>query len=390
MRLTRVSLLSALIAAGCEVKNAEISSPTPSPSSPPSSVSGKDASGNANAPVAGMIKGKPFTPETVTLTGRELKFRVGKDFFADAEVYFTLPGNDGDNLEGREWKFSGEFGAPIVVMSMRQPGGGLPEHLHVFGSDHTMTVRISKVTSDGVEGQIDFRATKLENTYLRGTFQGKREKTAGEPLDASDAPYVHGKIQLNGEWKEESLAAGFTGKAADGKPHGNATGTTFKPGGGGWATSASFKPQLTSILDKDGIQYRHTKVPPGEYLVYAMRGGIPAAWKKVTVKPGDQLAVDLTIDLANSGSLVVNLPDEEANDNFEARVELYPDGVEVPGGGRFLVFGAAEAKKGEKSVTIKNVPVGKFLVVRGKSEATVEITKDKEATVTLVRKAPKE
>jgi hypothetical protein len=386
MRFTRVVLLSALIAVGCEVKKTDSLPPSPSPSSGPSSTSGKDGTGNTNAPVTGMIKGKPFTPETVTLQGRELRFRVGKDFFADAEVFFTLPGEDAEKLEAKEWKFNGDFGAPIVVAGTGKPGEGFPEH--VFGQDHTMTVRITKLTPDSVEGFIDFRATKLANTYLVGTFKGKREKSGHEPLESDDSPYVHGKIQLTGDWKEESFAAGFAGKGADGKPHSNATGTTFKPGGGGGASCTTFKPQITTIFDKDGIQYRHTKVPPGDYLVFVEKGGILAAWKKVTVKPGDQLTVDLTVDLANVGSLVITLPEDEANDTFEARLELYPEGVEVPGGGRPLTFGAAEVKKGRKTVTVKNVPVGKYLVIRGKSEATVEVTKGKEATVALVRKGP--
>jgi hypothetical protein len=391
MRITRVVLLSALIAAGCEVKNADVPAPSPSPSSAPSSISGKDGSANNDAPVAGMIKGKPFTPERVILEGRnKLRFRLGKDFTADTELYFNLPGEGGDKLEGKEWRFSGEREAPIVHISVRSSDALSPEQSFVFGSDHTMTLRITKVTSDNIEGYIDFRASKLANTHIAGTFKGDREKWPGEPLDPSDAPYVQGKIHLTGDWKKESLGAGFAGQGADGKPHSNSAGTTFERVGGGWVISTTFKPQLTSVfyMMAAEIGYWHTRIPPGDYLVYIMRDGVPAAWKTVTVKPSDRLSVDLTVDLTNAGSLFVTVPDDEANDPNEARLELYPEGAEVPGGGRPLTLGAAEVKKGQKIVTAKNVPAGKYLVVRGKSEGAVEVIKGKEATVTLVRKAP--
>jgi hypothetical protein len=55
------------------------------------------------------------------------------------------------------------------------------------------------------------------------------------------------------------------------------------------------------------------KLAPGDYVVYVRRGNVPAAWKRVTVKDGDRLTVDRQIDPPTTGSVVVTLPDEEAN-----------------------------------------------------------------------------
>ena len=52
-------------------------------------------------------------------------------------------------------------------------------------------------------------------------------------------------------------------------------------------TSLSFEPQITSLANtKTALTYRHTKVAPGEYVVYVRRDDGLAAWKKVTVKAG--------------------------------------------------------------------------------------------------------
>jgi len=51
-------------------------------------------------------------------------------------------------------------------------------------------------------------------------------------------------------------------------------------------------------------------------------------------------------------------------------------------------FDAARVKTGTKTVTVQGVPAGKYVAVRGKSEAEVEVAAGKTAAVTLVRKEP--
>jgi hypothetical protein len=248
------------------------------------------------------------------------------------------------------------------------------------------------VDKKSIEGTIDLKITKPANTHLAGKFRGELKKSGGEPLDDDDVPYVTGKIVLKGEWKEESISAGFLGQGADGKNFSNMIGTTFRPGSGGPAANFSFDPQITSIIndEKGDLMFRHTKLAPGEYFFYVRRDKVMAAWKKATVKAGDKLNVDLTIDLANVGSLVVTLPDEKEKDAFDwQNVQLVPAGIDIPGGTFTFTFDAAEVKKGEKTVSIKNIPAGKWKVARGKSEADVEITAGKESAVTLVAKETK-
>jgi hypothetical protein len=365
--------------------------PTGAPPGGPAAVGA--AVGQGDAPLAGLIKGKPFTPDKVTLQGRQLSFRVGKDFFADMEISFGLPDEKDKKLEGKEWTLGGDrFGHPTLHVAAREKKDGVPQTEFVWASDYTMTLKITKHDKKTVEGTIDLKVVKPANTHLTGKFKGEVKRSGSEPLDEDDVPYVTGKIVMKGDWKDESISAGFLGKGANGKDYSNMIGSSFRPGGGGTASNTSFDPQISSIIndEKEGLTFRHTKLAPGEYFFYVRRDKVMSAWKKVTVKAGDKQAVDLTIDLANVGSLVVTVPDEKSKDPFDWQsVQLIPMGVEIPGGTFTFAFDAGEVKKGEKTVTIKNIPPGKWKVARGKSEAEVEIVAGKESAVTLTAKDDK-
>jgi len=391
MRAMYLGLFTAILLAGCQEKKDEATpGPAPGPSGSPITPPATPKA-DLSAEVSGTIKGKAFKPDSVKLEGRKISFRKGKDFFADMQIDFDLPQAEG-KLAGKEWNFSGDiFENPTLTVAARE-GENLPKTDFVWPKDYTMILKITKHTSKVIEGTIDLKVTNPANTSLAGKFAGIVKKTGTDPLDADDAPYVQGKIVMKGDWKEERLAVGFQAKGADGKSCSNMVGSSVAAdGGGGPATNLSFEPQLTSLLndEKDGPRYVHSRVAPGEFLVYVRRGGVLAAWKNITVKPGDQLNVDLTIDLANVGSFVVTLPDEEVIAKDETnlkKLQLIPDGIVTPTDFNPFLFDAGEAKKGEKTITVKNVPAGKYKAVFRNSEAMVEVVAGKESTVTLVRK----
>jgi hypothetical protein len=233
---------------------------------------------------------------------------------------------------------------------------------------------------------------------LVGCQDRKADPIQKTPVDtpiAADTPSVRGKITLMGEWHDESLAAGFVGKGRDGKTFSNSCGLTFSSLGGGESiTSETFKPQLTSLFNHttDGLGFKHVKMTPGDYVVYVHRGKVPAAWKKVTVKEGDQLTVDLTIDPAKMGSIVVTLPDEEANAKMSLlNSSLFLIPIEFDRSEMWVraAFEAGYVEAGNKTVAKKGVPAGKYLALRGKSEAEVTVAAGKESAITLVRKESK-
>jgi hypothetical protein len=389
MRARWTPLLPLLLLLGCQDKKPELAAPGVNTS--PTGSPAPQVDHSTYGPVAGAIKGKPFRPDNVTLEGKSLSFRMGKDFFADMEIKFDVPMTRGESLEGKEFKFVGDkFDKPLVNVAIMGKNHILDSET-VWPWDYTMTLQITKQTAKEVKGWIDLTVSNPASTNLAGTFTAEIKKTVDDPLDAEDAPYVQGRIVLVGDWKEEKLAAGFFGKGADGKQLSNMAGTTVKPGIGGSTTSLSFKPQITSFInaEKTGPGYRHSKMAPGAYWIYASRGNVVAAWKLVTVKAGDQQTVDLTIDLAKTGELVVTLPDEEANDKSAWGLHVVP--VEMAGAdlGWHYAFNAGEMKAGQKTMTVAGVPSGRYKLTRGESEGEVEIVAGKSTAVTLVRKKPK-
>jgi hypothetical protein len=383
MRSRCLLLLVMLALAGCQGKKTE---PQPIPVA---------ATNNERAPVTtevvGVIKGKPFTPDQVGYEDRKLSFRKGKDVFADMEISFELPASAGAQLAGKEWKFGGDhLDHPAVHVSMKE-GQVLPSAEFVWPKDYMMTLTFTKQTGASLEGTIDLRCSKPGNTRLAGRFTAAVTRTAAEEPVADDAPYVRGKILIVGKWQKTSLAAGFVSLGKDGKRTSNMAGTSLTQGGSEWATSTTFKPQLTSTFNHatNGPGFKHVKMTPGDYLVYARWGDVVAAWKKVTVKANDQLTVDLTVDPAKMGSVVVTLPEEEAKDRSEPNLYLVP--LEFDRSDLWIraAFRPAVVKPGSTTVTINGVPAGKYVALRGKSEADVDVTAGKEAACTLVRNEPK-
>jgi hypothetical protein len=205
-------------------------------------------------------------------------------------------------------------------------------------------------------------------------------------LDAKDTPYVQGTIIMNGPWPDEWLVAGFVGKGADGKRYSNGAVGKFSPGSNAGTTSSSHGPQLTSVFGngQQGVGYRHVKMPPGEYLIFVERNCVKLlAWKRVTVKPGDQLRVDLTIDPAKAGSLVVTWPEKNPFNSDGRPLALDP--VELDGSGLIpsdsdpLVF----VKNGVDTITLTGVPAGKYHVRSLWRGEDVEVKPGTETQVTF-------
>jgi hypothetical protein len=398
MRSRFAILLALPLLVGCPDKKTDppsagtaSSATTPPSASTASSGTTSPSAETPTTPVAGLIKGKPFTPDEVVFQGNSLTFRRGKEFFPEMEIRVVLPIKDSGSLKETEWKHDGnQSGNPVISVSGKevQDAKGIAESPFVQPGDFTMTLKVSKKTPRSVEGVIDLKVSKPANTHLAGQFKATIKKTAFEPLDAEDAPYIQGKITIVGPWKTEQIGAGFVGKTTDGKTPSNFIGSKMTAGESTWMTNGSFEPQVTGLTNdaKSGPMYRHTRMLPGEYWVFARRGGVVAAWKKVTVNPGDQLTVDLTIDPAKTGELVITIPEEEAKEEFEYHLSLIPDEIKDPGQGGHYSFNAAEVKKGQTTVTVKGVPAGKYKAIRGKSESDVEVVAGKSTAVTLVRK----
>lgn len=398
MRVRRAILFPLLLAIGCQDKKPDGPAPagdpptaeTPATTETPAAVTATATptpAPPAPSPVAGTIEGKPFRPTTISMEGLNagplLMFRQPEGP-GEVSIQFLLPVPEGEKLEGREWTFGGKIEDPVLTVMKPQQEQGT----NIFGPDYSMTLRITKHTRDSVEGVIDLTVKNPAGTALKGAFRGAYRKSPTAPLGPDDAPYVQGKITVNGAKKTEKLGAGYVGVGADGKPYFNEASFPVTIGEVGYVPIPALeKPSQLSWLAStaDGITYRHLNVPPGDYLVYVRRDSVMSAWKGVQLKEGDQKTVDLTIDPAATGEVVVTLPPSDAKGPGETSLALVPTGADLPalGLGSEHHFNVATVKMGETTVKVSGIPAGKYRAVRGTDSAEVEVVAGKSVAVTL-------
>jgi hypothetical protein len=352
--------------------------------------------GGITQPVAGKIMGVPFRPEQVTLartiSGLELGFRTGTDFFADQEIKFSLrfdPGSPPNApLAGQSFSVANEFASPFVHLSQKKPGSMLPASEMVSGSDYTLKVNLLEQAGSQIRGTVDLQIKQPPDSHLVGTFTATYEPSADEPPTAADAPYVTGTIAITGDKAEMKCAARVFG-LAQGKQIGNSAGLPLKDGEGGWVTSSTFKPQLTTLVqDATGtVRYKHTVLPPGEYVVGASWRGVLATWKTITVEPGSEHTVDLTIDPTHFGRLTIELAEgtpELENGGLSGGIfRLLPVETGISFAFDPDVFRVQFDDPSEESATLPAVPPGKYRVRWGRYETEVEVAPDVETKLTL-------
>lgn len=381
---SRLAILSLALIAGCEDhKRTPSESETTQSSSAPSTTSTPAAESNNDSELAGMIRGKIYRPNLVLLDGNLMRFCKGSEFGPEQEIRFDLPVPEGERLGGREWKMGGQFNEPSLSLFSRVDG--LPEAALIHGPQYELRIQFTAQTANSVEGVVDIKFKFLEKTFLKGPFKAVYRKSATAPLDESDAPFVHGKIQLKGNDKNWDIAVGFVGIGTDGKPHSNSAGFPLVVGQGASMTNSLHAPQVTSLTNHitAGLIYRHLKIPPGNYLVFVRNGEAMFDWQRVTLQEHSQSKIDLKIDLAAAGEVKFTLPKV----NQPQVMTMTPTGVDIPdlGPDGHLFFAVARPKPDDTSATV-SVPAGKYRATYGNAEAMVEVVAGKTIDVSLPSK----
>jgi len=346
------------------------------PASPPPS--------NTDQPVAGTISGQPFRPDLITFANAELKLTAGKDIFPDAEISLQLPDADGE-LTGREWSLGGDvFGSPMISVSSRQ-GQDLPDTHFVGPDEYSLRIKILRQTPGEIEGTIDLVLKTPANSQLSGRFTAAVSKSASAPLGPEDAPYVQGRIDLPLSDEPTAISAVMLGKGADGRNLSNGAGGNYVSGESGWVSSETFKPQITSVIadEQNGIQYRHVKLQPGEYLIGVEREDILVVWKLVTVNAQDQQTIDLSLDPATCGSLVVTLPETADANPDDVRFRLIPAALIELNLGKSWLSRPLSFEEGQKTLTFTLLPAGRYVLKSDDRTTEVEIQAGQQSSMTL-------
>jgi hypothetical protein len=392
MRLRRALVIALVSVAGCQDKK-----PDGAPAAPPAENTGVAAATAGPATrtpppdkgpaLDGSLEGHVFRPTEISVEGLKegpLLILRKKETDGDSNVQMLLPVPDGEKLAGRDWTFGQKEADPPITISRPNQ----KEATIVFAPDYTMTLRFTNQARDTVNGVIDLVVKKPADTWIKGEFRATYRKSPTAPLGPEDAPYVQGRIVVKGAKKVEKLGAGYVGVGADGKPYSNEAAFPIDVGEPVYIPiPSSEKPsQLTWLASTgDGITYRHLNVPPGDYLVYLRHDTVMSAWKRIKLKDGDQQTIDLTIDPATTGEVVVTFPESAATDPAEMSLSLVPAKADLPelGLGSEHYFNVATVKKGDKTVKVSGIPAGKYRAVLGTNEAEVEVLAGKSAAVTL-------
>jgi hypothetical protein len=333
-----------------------------------------------NTPVSGKLHGQAFNPDNVKLDNGILTIRRGKDFFADQEVVVMLFLKGVEKPDGKTFEvgMAPEFGSPHVHMRYKEAGQNFPTS-ETFMDKYAMKLEFGKEADEKLPGKIYLCMPDEAKSFVAGTFVAEVATDPKLPPRPSDAPYVTGRIALKGKDKEKlRLAAGYVGQTAKGDTQSNIAGTEVVLGDiGGWASSMTFDPRVSTFGydPKTGCMYKHVKMTPGVYLIYAQAAPAFVDWKWVEVKEKAQMTVDFSIDPADAGKLEVKLPDNSKETQISV-IPLDAKGKLPDFKGSWDHIAASlnlnfDVKNGK--TVIENLHAGLYRVIAGKASADAQV-----------------
>jgi hypothetical protein len=265
------------------------------------------------APAAGQLGGRPFTHQAAELSrvgGRFLTLRQGEEFNPDLQVRIALSAAKDENFSGKTFEVAPDGGpSPLSVSLTRKVADGqIPE---TKSYEEKVSLRLEFGAEDGgkLPGKIYLCLPDESKSYVAGTFTAALEPDYTRPPSPDEFPCVGGKVALKGR-DEYNVVAGFVGLTADSSAVTNLAGTTISPKADTSVSSAPYPPQRSTLVnDADkGCVYRHTRLAPGRYLVFASAGDRYIDWRWVEVRDKAPLTIDFTLEPDAAGTLEVTMP----------------------------------------------------------------------------------
>ncbi|HEX5271889.1 MAG TPA: hypothetical protein VFW33_15430 [Gemmataceae bacterium] len=287
-------------------------SPPPRPSTPGWTQQLKEMTFPA-APVAGKIGGKPFAPQVIELSrvgGRFLTLRQGEEFNPDLQVKVALSADKGENFSGKTYEIAPDSGvSPVSVSVARKAADGELPEVKTYPDKLALRLEFGQEDGGKLPGKIYLCLPDPSQGYVAGTFAADLEPDYTKPPRPDEVPCVGGKIALKGR-DEYNLVAGLVGQTAQGATVTNLAGTIVTPKGETSVSSAPYPPQRSTLVNdpEAGCVYRHSRLAPGRYLVFAGAGDRYIDWRWVEVRDKAPLTIDFTVEPDAAGTLEVALP----------------------------------------------------------------------------------
>lgn len=333
-------------------------------------------------PVSGTLFGKEFQPDRYELSHQGiLKLRQGDDFLADAEILLFLFPKEGQPLAGQTWNIGPdqEFGGPHIHAKRKHDDDRKTE---IVTSGYRLQLELKESKDGKIAGRIYLKLPEDEvEATVAGTFTVEQPYDPDDPPTARQVPYVQGKINVadaSGDW----LRAGYVGVTNEGKAESNTAGTKITVDSStGWVQSTTYKPRITAIRAPDDgtATFRHLKLTPGTYFIYAKWGEDFLAGEWHEVAKDAKLDIDIKLDAEATGSLTVTTAANRRR-QFISLLPLNEQG-EIPQAAKENAFSLSRrllSKRVENDeVHFKSLKPGRYRVFLGRDKSQdVTVTSD--------------
>jgi hypothetical protein len=338
-----------------------------------------------DGPASGKVAGQAFKVDAAELDNGSLILRQGEDGPDGLEVHVVLSFR-AKSFGGKSYEVTpGQKDSDVPTVTLNGKGTEDPKGPRFF-KEYAMRLEFGQEKDGKLPGKIYLCLPDAAKSHVAGTFDAVIEPDYTRPLQPIDAPYVAGKVALKGRDKYD-LLVGIVGLTAEGEPFFNAAGMEeVTPGVGTLQSSKASKAQRTALVnDLDaGCSYRHIRLAPGRYLVYARHGDRFLDGRWVEVKDKSAIARNLSLEPDTAGVLEVTLPKGAKGD-----VQLFPlneDG-KLPDlkGARRWVAAALKTDVMEKDgkVVLDGLRPGAYRVIAGTVGKDVTVKAKETAKIDL-------
>jgi hypothetical protein len=298
--------------------------PGPAPAAPAPALPGASAA-IPNRPLSGTLGRQPFRPnsfkiretgyiELSEIVDGQVRRELGVTFFKNGTP--TLPGLRLD-WDGPAERHSGADMKPSPTATWLDAAGEKQRESSASW-DTIMQLEIDAGPTQAARCRIRLRSAN-GLIDVAGHFDTRLEEPELAPCE-DEGPYVWGSIECDRPAEKVLVKVGISGKDNSRQFQKHWQSSFWTPGSRDYRHSEMAPDGLASAcgMDVDGAPvYRHLRVPPGTYKVYA-KVGQQFGWCRVEVEEGSTIRANLRVETRPVGRLEVRVEGDGHGSTVEA------------------------------------------------------------------------
>jgi hypothetical protein len=344
-------------------------------------------------PVSGQVMGKPFHPDRIELSdmGNTLIFYTGDRFLPEARISIRLIMPFNESPAGRSFNISGDNGKmnhPTIEINLNPKSGKTA--LERIRDKYRLKLSFSEAVEHRLDGRI-FLKVPGKGTEIAGVFQTEAPESPDQPPAERHRPFVCGRIVfLKAEGK--IVSAAYSGMGPDREVYHNGAGLKVmegNAGAGGFVHSSSFNPRNTTVWcdDQGSLWFRHVRLVPGHYIFALLWDDHLVAHSWQRVDENSMLHWNPEVDLSESGSLLVEVPELKEHE----RIRLLPLGglpglqakIDYEKLRRLPFFLNITPEISGNTGLFRFLAPGPYLIIYNNQRQEVEVSKGKRVKISL-------